>query len=287
MTGGPPPIVSTSVVAVGCLVTGAELLLGTGTVSIPGIWLLLALLAVFSTSWPGSDERKDTALSEDIESVVMLGEKDDEEEEEESEEEEEEEEEEKERDVEAETLDAWGNSSLVYAGGWEDCDTECLVETVLDVVEDGDVLVVLDEEEVEQTLSASLELLTDSGDVVEAVEVIVEEFVEVAEDEAKVVEQDVLEVFNEDIADEPDLEIDETIAEETDVVSQLELELVSDSEAVVVSRVLQEDASEVEDELHADEELVVYEFDVDGRDVGFADIPAASPESSHDEEVAF
>lgn len=63
MTGGPPPIVSTSVVAVGCLVTGAELLLGTGTVLIPGIWLLLALLAVFSTSWPGSDERKDTALS--------------------------------------------------------------------------------------------------------------------------------------------------------------------------------------------------------------------------------
>lgn len=118
----------------------------------------------------------------------------------------------------------------MYAGGWEDCDTECLVETVLDVVEDGDVLVVLDEEEVEQTLSASLELLTDSGDVVEAVEVVVEEFVEVAEDEAKVVEQDVLEVFDEDIADEPDLKIDETIAEETDVVSQLELELVSDSE---------------------------------------------------------
>ncbi|KAM3541344.1 hypothetical protein ARSEF1564_005775 [Beauveria bassiana] len=257
MTGGPPPIVSTSVVAVGCLVTGSELLLGTGTVSIPGIWLLLALLAVFSTSWPGSDERKDTALSEDIESVVMLGEKDDEEEEEESEEEEEEEE--KERDVEADTLDvldalvdeldweetdsacsealapylggACGKSSLVYAGGWEDCDTECLVETVLDVVEDGDVLVVLDEEEVEQTLSASLELLTDSGDVVEAVEVVVEEFVEVAEDEAKLLEQDVLEVVNEDIADEPDLETDETIAEETDVVSQLELELVSDSEA--------------------------------------------------------
>ncbi|PMB64407.1 hypothetical protein BM221_009795 [Beauveria bassiana] len=179
----------------------------------------------------------------------MLGEKDDEEEEEESEEEEEEEE--KERDVEADTLDVldalvdeldWEETDSACSealapylggacGGWEDCDTECLVETVLDVVEDGDVLVVLDEEEVEQTLSASLELLTDSGDVVEAVEVVVEEFVEVAEDEAKLLEQDVLEVVNEDIADEPDLEIDETIAEETDVVSQLELELVSDSEA--------------------------------------------------------
>lgn len=54
----------------------------------------------------------------------------------------------------------------------------------------------------------------------------------------------------------------------------------------MVSRVLQEDASEVEDELHADEELVVDEFDVDGRDVGVADIPAAFPESSHDEVVA-
>lgn len=60
-TGGPPPIGSTCVVAGGCLVAVAELLLGAGTVSIPGIWLLLSLLAVFSTSWPGSDERNEAA----------------------------------------------------------------------------------------------------------------------------------------------------------------------------------------------------------------------------------
>lgn len=46
-TGGPPPIGSTWVVTGACVV---ELLIGSGTVSIPGMLLLLSLLAVFSTS---------------------------------------------------------------------------------------------------------------------------------------------------------------------------------------------------------------------------------------------
>lgn len=61
-TGGPPPMGSTRVVAAGCNVVVAELLLGGGTVSIPGIWFLLLLLAVFPTSWPRSDDRNEAAL---------------------------------------------------------------------------------------------------------------------------------------------------------------------------------------------------------------------------------
>lgn len=48
--GGPPPMGNACVVTEVCFVVVAELLVGSGTVSMPGIELLLSLLAVFSTS---------------------------------------------------------------------------------------------------------------------------------------------------------------------------------------------------------------------------------------------
>lgn len=71
--------------------------------------------------------------------------------------------------------------SSVYAGGAADCDTACVLETGLLVVGDEDVLVDLDDEEVEQTLSASSELPVVLDDDDEAEEVTAELTAELAE----------------------------------------------------------------------------------------------------------
>lgn len=113
---------------------------------------------------------------------------------------------------------------------------------VLSVVED-DVVVDLDDEEVEQALSASLEVLTSLSDDVEADDVEVDdveaddvESVELVVDAAEDVEEDVIEDVVEDfneLIEEIVVKVLETAEASTvdkdDIVSQLELEVVSET----------------------------------------------------------
>ncbi len=114
--------------------------------------------------------------------------------------------------------------SLVYAGGAADCDTACVLETGLLIVGDEDVLLDLDDEEVEQTLSASSELPVVLDDDDEAEEVTVELTAELAEE--------VIDEVSEEVIEDADEVADDLIVEEVDVVSQLELEPVLVVEAV-------------------------------------------------------